>query len=56
MTAAFESDRLPIALSSRLTLPLIVAPMADVSGVDLVSTVCRSGAIGAFPHRQRPVS
>ncbi|MDE5466293.1 nitronate monooxygenase family protein [Bradyrhizobium sp. CSS354] len=49
MTAVYESDRLPDALSSRLTVPLIIAPMADVSGVDLVTTVCRSGAIGAFP-------
>ncbi|MDH2348163.1 nitronate monooxygenase [Bradyrhizobium sp. SSUT77] len=49
MTIVFESARLRNAFSARLTLPLIVAPMADVSGVDLVSTVCRSGAIGAFP-------
>ncbi|EHR00836.1 NAD(P)H-dependent flavin oxidoreductase [Bradyrhizobium sp. WSM471] len=49
MTALFESDRLPGALSSRLAVPLIVAPMANVSGVDLVTTVCRAGAIGAFP-------
>jgi nitronate monooxygenase len=28
---------------------VIVAPMLRVSGVDLVTTVCRSGAIGAFP-------
>nr|WP_240538178.1 nitronate monooxygenase [Bradyrhizobium yuanmingense] len=32
-----------------MTLPLIVAPMAGVSGVQLVTTVCRSGGIGAFP-------
>ncbi|OSJ19697.1 2-nitropropane dioxygenase [Bradyrhizobium canariense] len=49
MTTRYESDRLPGALSSRLTVPLIIAPMAEVSGVDLVTTVCRSGAVGAFP-------
>ncbi|MDA9391560.1 2-nitropropane dioxygenase [Bradyrhizobium sp. CCBAU 45394] len=49
MTAFYESGRSPDALSSRLTIPLIIAPMADVSGVDLVTTVCRAGTIGAFP-------
>lgn len=49
MTALYENRRLPGNLSSRLTLPLIAAPMADVSGVDLVTAVCRSGIIGAFP-------
>ncbi|MDA9405331.1 NAD(P)H-dependent flavin oxidoreductase [Bradyrhizobium sp. CCBAU 45384] len=49
MPVVFDSARLRNTLSSRMTLPLIVAPMFGVSGVDLVSTVCRSGAIGAFP-------
>lgn len=49
MTAFFESGRLPDALCSRLTLPLIIAPMAGVSGVELVTAACRSGTIGAFP-------
>lgn len=42
-------NRLTARIASRLTVPLIVAPMFYVSGVDLVTTVCRSGAIGAFP-------
>ena len=37
------------ALSQRLALPLIVAPMFLVSGVDLVSAACASGVIGSFP-------
>ena len=37
------------ALLGRLRLPLIVAPMFRVSGVDLVLAACRSGVIGAFP-------
>ncbi len=44
-----ERGRLPVAISCRLEVPLVVAPMFSVSGVDLVATVCRSGAIGAFP-------
>ncbi|MET4278405.1 MULTISPECIES: nitronate monooxygenase [unclassified Bradyrhizobium] len=49
MNAYSQRGRLPIAISSRLAVPLVVAPMFSVSGVDLVTTVCRSGAIGAFP-------
>lgn len=41
--------RLPDALSNRLTLPLIVAPMFTISGPDLVIAACRNGVIGAFP-------
>lgn len=37
------------ALSQRLALPLIAAPMFLVSGVDLVSAACASGVIGSFP-------
>lgn len=33
----------------QLALPLIVAPMYQVSGVDLVKAACNSGVIGAFP-------
>nr|WP_074127388.1 nitronate monooxygenase [Bradyrhizobium sp. NAS96.2] len=40
---------LPAAIAARLRLPLIAAPMLRVSGVDLVTEVCRAGAIGAFP-------
>ena len=36
-------------LSDRLTLPLIVAPMTGVSGVELVLAACRAGVIGSFP-------
>ena len=42
-------QRLPDAITSRLTVPLIAAPMLRVSGPELVSAVCRAGAIGAFP-------
>lgn len=40
---------LPTSITDRLRVPLIVAPMLRVSGVDLVTAVCRAGAIGAFP-------
>jgi nitronate monooxygenase len=43
------ASRLPETIASRLTLPLIAAPMLHVSGVDLVSAACREGVIGAFP-------
>jgi nitronate monooxygenase len=36
-------------VAARLSLPLIAAPMFQVSGVDLVLAACRAGAIGAFP-------
>ncbi|WP_257167370.1 nitronate monooxygenase family protein [Bradyrhizobium sp. SRS-191] len=37
------------ALRARLRLPLIAAPMFLVSGIELVSTACINGVIGAFP-------
>jgi nitronate monooxygenase len=40
---------LPAALTARLRLPLIAAPMFRVSGPELVMAACRAGAIGAFP-------
>jgi nitronate monooxygenase len=40
---------LPTALSSRLKLPLIAAPMFLVSGPDLVIAACKAGVIGSFP-------
>lgn len=43
------SPRLPGHISRRLRLPLIAAPMLNVSGVDLVVAACRNGVIGAFP-------
>ncbi len=49
MHASARGSALPAAITERLRLPLIVAPMLRVSGVELVTAVCRSGAIGAFP-------
>lgn len=49
MQAAARRSALPAAITQRLRLPLIAAPMLRVSGVDLVTAVCRAGAIGAFP-------
>lgn len=51
------SENLPTAfecltaseLKQRLRLPLIAAPMFKVSSPELVTAVCRAGAIGAFP-------
>jgi nitronate monooxygenase len=40
---------LPADLSSRLSLPLIAAPMFLVSGVELVVATCVEGVIGSFP-------
>lgn len=42
-------SRLPPHIAARLRIPLIAAPMLRVSGPELVSAVCASGAIGAFP-------
>ncbi len=43
------THRLPDHITRRLRLPLIAAPMLNVSGVDLVVAACRNGVIGAFP-------
>lgn len=40
---------LPVPLKSRLSLPLIAAPMFLVSGPALVKAACRGGVIGSFP-------
>lgn len=40
---------IPDALSGRLRLPAIAAPMFLASGPDLVVETCRSGMIGTFP-------
>lgn len=40
---------LPPEWAARLRLPLIAAPMYQVSGPDLVIAACQAGAIGAFP-------
>lgn len=45
-----DSDvRLPLLIRSRLVLPLIAAPMTQVSGPELATAACRAGIIGAFP-------
>ncbi|MBV8924845.1 MAG: hypothetical protein JOZ74_05690, partial [Bradyrhizobium sp.] len=49
MNAPHRRGVLPDAIAARLRVPLIAAPMLRVSGVDLVTAVCRAGAIGAFP-------
>jgi nitronate monooxygenase len=46
---------LPARLKQRLSLPLIAAPMTQVSGVELVVAACRNGVIGSFPtHNATP--
>jgi nitronate monooxygenase len=40
---------LAIPWRERLRVPVIAAPMTDVSGPDLVAAACRHGVIGAFP-------
>ena len=45
------SSRLSKSIGSRLTLPLIAAPMLRVSGPDLVVAACREGVVGAFPTK-----
>jgi nitronate monooxygenase len=43
------TNKLPMHLSSRLTLPVINAPMFLVSSPDMVIESCRYGIIGTFP-------
>ena len=38
-----------MAALSKLTLPVICAPMFLVSGVKLVKAACREGIVGTFP-------
>lgn len=40
---------LPSGWAARMRLPLIAAPMFQVSGPQLVIAACRAGVIGAFP-------
>ena len=40
---------LPESITSRLSIPLIAAPMLRVSGPELVIAACRAGVIGSFP-------
>lgn len=49
MDASCRSSALPDAITARLRVPVIAAPMLRVSGVDLVTAACRAGVIGAFP-------
>ncbi|MCE3555905.1 nitronate monooxygenase [Pseudonocardia sp. RS11V-5] len=49
MTAHEGLGRLPAAITDRLRLPVIAAPMLRVSGPELVSACCNAGVIGAFP-------
>jgi len=51
------SSRLPEHIASRLSLPLIAAPMFKVSSPALVIAACNAGVIGAFPTlNARPVT
>ncbi|TCS72040.1 NAD(P)H-dependent flavin oxidoreductase [Effusibacillus lacus] len=43
------TQKLPLQISSRLTLPVINAPMFLVSGPELVMESCKAGIIGSFP-------
>jgi len=38
-----------VDIKSKLTLPVIVAPMFLVSGLSLVKECCRNGILGTFP-------
>jgi nitronate monooxygenase len=49
-------SRIPPHIASRLTLPLIAAPMLRVSGPDLVVAACTAGVIGAFPTKNARTS
>jgi nitronate monooxygenase len=40
---------LPQQWRERLRVPVIAAPMTDVSGPELVAAACAAGVIGAFP-------
>lgn len=49
ITAGTNSKDIPEAITKRLRLPLIAAPMLSVSGPELVIAACRNGVIGSFP-------
>ena len=42
------------ALTKRMVIPAIAAPMTSVSGPDLVIAACLSGVIGSFPTHNAP--
>jgi nitronate monooxygenase len=51
------TSRLPPSIASRLSLPLIAAPMFKVSSPALVIAACNAGVIGAIPTlNARPAS
>lgn len=43
------SEKIPEIISSRIELPVIVAPMFLVSGPEMVIETCKAGIIGSFP-------
>ncbi|MGR3322427.1 MAG: NAD(P)H-dependent flavin oxidoreductase [Pseudooceanicola sp.] len=47
--APLPASRLPDAITARLRLPLIAAPMLRISGPELVAACCNAGIIGSFP-------
>ena len=40
---------LPRSITSRLTLPVVGAPLFIISNPDLVIAQCKAGIIGSFP-------
>lgn len=44
-----HNGRLPASIARRLKIPVISAPMARVSGPDLIIAACKAGVIGSFP-------
>lgn len=49
MSTEHPPSCLPKHFRDRLRLPLIAAPMLNISGPELVVAACRSGVVGAFP-------
>ena len=47
--SADNNGRMPERIMKRLRIPLIAAPMLNVSGPELVIGACQAGVIGAFP-------
>jgi nitronate monooxygenase len=54
MTSGVPTISFIEAWRTRLTLPMIAAPMTGVSGPSLVSAACKAGVIGAFPTENTP--
>jgi len=49
MSQILPGTRLSPAITDRLRLPLIAAPMLRVSGPELVIAACNAGVVGSFP-------